>query len=478
MSSKTMRVLLVANPKTTLGFDRIMRLPNLGLCSIAANLDRNICDVKLVDLVIAGRKPGIYLRHLLKQYQPDVVGFSCMIFQYQEALELAKITKEFDKNIKVVMGGYYPTVDYEAILERDDMDYIDFVVRNEGENAFNKLIKELNGKNNFDNVPNLSYRDNGSIRHNPSEDLLHLDEIRLPDRNVRVLKKGFHLYGTPTDVVETSRGCLNKCKFCNIQQMYGRSFRKYKIERVIRDLRDVQKRGAKAVFIADDNITVDGERYKELCQAIIGAKLNSMKYLVQVTIKGIKNTPGLVSLMVKSGVNIVLIGIENVSRDNLDFLDKSIQFKNSETHEVIKEFRKRDVLVGGTFIIGNPGDTEEIIYKNFEYAKNIRVDLPIFLILTPCPKTPVRKELEEQGLITNLDDYSKYDFFQANVKTKYLSSERLHELREEIGFRTFSDPSRAWKLLKNMPLSYTKYFFEYVKNEPQEMIGYVRGIFK
>ncbi len=473
--NKPIRVLLVANPKTIMGFDRVTRLPNLGLCSIAANLDRDICDVKVVDLVLAGRNPRNYLWRLLKEYQPDVVGLSCMIFQYAEALELAKLTRAFNKNIVVVMGGYYPTVDYDVILESDDMNYIDFIVRNEGEIAFNEFIKELNGERNFENVPNLSYRDNGSIKHNPSGCLLNLDEVKLPDRDIRVLKKGFHFFGVPADCVETTRGCVYKCKFCNITQMYGHSFRTYKIDRVITDLKHLYSRGVRSVFITDDNITIDGERYKELCQAIIDAKLNTIRYTVQVSVDGIMRSPGLAEMMIKSGVKMLQLGIESPSRDNLEFLGKKGRFKDSDTHEVVDEFRRHNVTIVGSFIIGNPDDTEESILGNLEYARSIKVDMPLFLILTPFPKTPLREELTKQGLITNPDDYTKYDLFNANVKTKYLTSQRLYELREKLAYKAYNNPAVVRRIFTNMPLAFTKHILKYMMEVPRDFFSYLRG---
>lgn len=475
---KPIRILLVGNPKVVMGFDRIMRLPNLGLCSIAGNLDRNICEANVVDLVVAGRRPRIYFQRLLKKLQPDVVGLSSMHYQCVETLELAKIAKGLNKDTKVVMGGYYPSIDFDMILERDDMHYIDFLIRNEGEVAFNTLIRELHGKHRFENVPNLSYRDNGSIKHNPSGGLLDLNKLKLPDRDVRVIKKGFHFFGVPADCVETSRGCVFKCKFCNITQMYGPSFRTYKIERVIEDLRRLQGRGTKSVFMVDDNITLDGNRYKELCQAIIDAKLDNIRYEVQASVDGIKSTPGLVGMMIKSGVRTLQLGIESAFGDNLDFLGKRDRFKNIDTYEVIKEFRKHNVTVIGTFILGNPDDTEESIFEIFEYARSIDIDMPLFLLLTPYPKTALREELMEQGLITNLDDYSKYDLFQANVKTKHLTSKRLYELREKLAYKAYNNPTVVRRLFKNMPRAYVKHILKYMIEKPGDIVGYFRGAFR
>jgi len=263
-----MRVLLVGSAKKSRGFDRIARLPNLGLSSIAANLDKTICDIKTVDLLVAGKNPSEYYLRLLKKYQPDVVGLSCMSFHYAETIELAKITKKFKQNVIVVLGGYHPTSDYEVILESDDMQFIDYIIRSEGEITFNELVKSLNNGKYINEVPNLSYRDNGSIIHNPVGDLVNLDDLNLPDRNSRILKKGFYLFGYPADVIETSRGCVFDCDFCSINNMYGKSFRKFKIDRVIDDIRDAQSHGAKALMVSDDNITISGKRYMELLSLI------------------------------------------------------------------------------------------------------------------------------------------------------------------------------------------------------------------
>jgi len=473
-----MRVLLVSSPQSVLAFDRITRLPNLGLCSIAANLDRSMCQVKIVDLILAGRKPERYFQSLLKDYRPNVVGFSCMSFQYSHALKLARLTKALDKAIKVVIGGYHPTTEYEAILESDDMDVVDFVIRNEGEVAFKKLIEALSNGNDFSNLPNLSYRKDDSIIHNPVGPLIELNELPLPDRDVRILRKGFHMLGSRADVIETSRGCVFDCNFCSMRSMYGKRFRTYPVTRVLKDIRDAYMHGARSIVIMDDNITVDGKRYKALCEAIIDAKLNHIKYIVQVSVHGLLSTPGLVEKMAESGVKVAFLGIENVMNDNLQFVRKTNQFKIDDVEEVVRELRKRNVVVIGSFIVGNPDDTEESIYANYEYAKRIKIDWPLFLVATPFPKTELRKELSEQGLITNSDDYSKYDLFHVNVRTRKLTSGQLHKIREDIGFKTFSDLSRFWRFMKHFPVFLFRLFFNQLIKEPGEVVGYVRGAFK
>ena len=156
-----MQILLVGSPKKNIGFDRIARLPNIGLSSIASNLDKSICDVKIVDLLVAGRKPHQFYLNLIKKNKPDVVGLSSMSFNYADAIQLAQLTKNFDHKIITVLGGYHATSDYENILQSNDMQYIDYIIRREGEITFNELIRALQNGKKVNSIFNLSYRDNG-----------------------------------------------------------------------------------------------------------------------------------------------------------------------------------------------------------------------------------------------------------------------------------------------------------------------------
>ena len=471
-----MRILLIGSSRTILGFDRVTRLPNLGLNSIASNILDDDIDIKILDLVLVKKKVDEYLLKYIRFYKPDVVGFSCMTFQYDHVIQLVRLIKEYNSQIKIVIGGYHPTVDFENIFESDQKEYIDFILRNEGEITFNLLIEQIRGKRQYHKIPSLSYKDNGTAIHNPVGEVLDLEDVKFPDREKRILNRGFHILGIPADVIETSRGCVNRCRFCSIRQMYGSTFRKYKIERVIRDIRHACDYGARAILLADDNITVDAVRFENICEEIIRHKLNHVKYAVQASIPGLKRAPRLPRLMSEAGVDICFLGIENSLDKTIGFLNtKSIGF--SETKDVIGELQGNGITVIGSFIIGNPDDTREIIIENFRFANNIEVDVPLFLILTPFPKTEIREDLFQQELITNKDDYSKYDLFHANVRTHHLSSQDLEKIRDEIAFKIFRNNTRIWKFVRKYPCFSTRLLLDQIVNEPREVLGYIQGAF-
>src|SRR3970282_2144541 len=103
---------------------------------------------------------------------------------------------------------------------------------------------------------------------------------RLPTRDARLLR-GYTLLGRQVDVVETSRGCTFDCSFCSIIEMRGRNFHAYTFDRVLADIRDARAHGARAVFLVDDNVTLNVRRFEALCRAIVDAGLDDLDSVLQ-----------------------------------------------------------------------------------------------------------------------------------------------------------------------------------------------------
>lgn len=457
------------------GVDLLFRIPNLGLCSLAGNINKKENDVKVVDLIVSGRNPMKYFMKIVKDYSPDIVGFTCMAFQYSDTMKYIRYLKKTNPKIITVLGGYYPTVDYETIIQSDDIKYIDFIIIGEGELSFRKLIDSLNRNKDFSNISGLIYKDGKDILINKERNLSNLEEINFPDRSARLLTKGFYCSGYKADAVETSRGCVYNCSFCCINKMYGKNYRKYSIERIINDIRDAQKFGAEAIMFSDDNITLDGNRFLELCHRIKEEKLNNIKYLVQASINGIKRTPKLPEAMREAGVEWVFLGIENANEKMLSFINKDSQLNQTDTEEVVKSLNRNKIITIGGFILGYPDDTEETLRYNFEFAKRIGVAIPIFNILTPYPNTKIREELLKQNLITNLYDYSKYDCWEVNVRTKYLTTEQIYKIRHELEARYPIEYGTLKELIKRYPLFMLKMLWRFLTFKPKDLYKYFTG---
>ena len=449
-----MKVLLLSSPIVQLDFDRIARLPNLGLASLAAHVD-DLCTVHVADIHgLKGYRD--YVEKLVPGY--DLVGLTAMSFQYHEALALASIAKE--AGAETVFGGYHPTLAAEEIGKSQEANLIDYIIRGEGEATFRELVQaKLDGRG-LQDVLGLSYHREGSGRemvHNPPRPLLKVEEIRRPNRDCRLITRGFYSFDVPIDSVETSRGCTQGCKFCSINLMYGRRFRRFSLERVIEDIQDAEAHGAGSIFFPDDNITLDPRRLERLCQAIIDAGLTHLRYKTQASASGIASSKRLVDKMGEAGFDGVFLGVESINKRNLEFLGKGNMSNDAE--KAVQYLHDNNIIVSTGLIGGNPDDNEEDLWENFHLARRLKADFPIFYISTPYPKTQMRGELEEMGLVTS-SDFTRYDGLHANLKTRHLSAEEVQYITWQMNARYYDG---QWLRYNKVKKIYPKWFAREMK---------------
>jgi radical SAM superfamily enzyme YgiQ (UPF0313 family) len=227
--------------------------------------------------------------------------------------------------------------------------------------------------------------------------------------------------------------------------MYGRTFRRFPIPRVLEDLRDLDRRGVRGVFFVDDNVTIDVPRFKELCDEIARAGLSHLRYIVQASVHGIAKDPALAPRMAAAGFDTVFMGIENAEDANVESLDIAPKLgKNgNETARAVRLLQENGIKAVGGFIVGNPDDDRAAIARTFRYARRLGLDFPIVQCLTPYPRTEMRETLAAAGLVTNPDDLSRYNGYMANVRTRHLTTRQLARAMLVESVRLYFDPGLA-----------------------------------
>ena len=429
-----MRVLLLSMPDSFEHTPSLtMRMPNGALASLAGNLDPQH-SVAVADLVLAQHEVPGTVDRLLATHQPDVVGLSVMTFQRRTALRLIARIRARRADALVVAGGYDPSLAPE-VYETPDSG-VDVIVRGEGDLIFRDLLRALETRAPLDSVPGISYRAGRTFARTAPRPVSRLgDEIRPPNRAARVLD-GYTMLGRKVDIVETSRGCTYDCSFCSIIEMRGRNFHTWPVERVVADIADAKARGARAIFLVDDNITLNVARFRALCDAIVGAGLHDIDYIVQGMTSAIASAgDDLARAMRAAGFRYVFLGIENVLDQDLAFLRAAAKNAQREggrttgsaTQRAVDLLHRHGMFVVGGLIVGNPGDTRESIEANLDFARK-HVDWPYIQHPTPYPGTPMTKDFRDRGLIVS-DDVTEYDGTTAVVRTESLSAEDIEFMR-------------------------------------------------
>lgn len=170
--------------------------------------------------------------------RPDIVGFSCYVWNSSLSLAFAKEVKELFPDTLVVFGGpNFPVDPDEQRAALQATPWVDFFIVKEAEHAFAKLVQAWHeGSTESDalceHVPNLVYLDSqGNLKVSRDiERLLNLEIIPSPYLSGRLDE---FLDGQLLPVIQTARGCPFSCAFCTEGQGYWSKVR-HKPKHVVR----------------------------------------------------------------------------------------------------------------------------------------------------------------------------------------------------------------------------------------------------
>jgi len=416
IDESTLRVLLINPnyPKAYMyGPQASIVFPPLGLEYIAAYI-KDIADVHILD----SRLKTVNLKVIekkIEQFQPDYVGISCNYSsQIYIALRIAGIAKTYGS--RTVVGGWHPTLVPGETLESHS---VDIIVRGEGEITFRELIQN----NSPIRISGLSYKQDGKQIHNPDRELMNLKHIRSPLHHIRSAKANYNFFGLSVDCLETSRGCPYSCNFCSIHYFYKNTYRKRKIQDIIKELHSCEiNNRVSIIYFIDDNFLGNQKFVVELCNAIIQNGINKY-FMAQVRVDTIVNHPEVLKKMADAGFIYLFLGLESFSDQTLEKLNKRIKFK--EIKSALRILHDLGYIIQGNIILGaNIEDTKQDLETTIEIAKTLDIDLPTFSLLTPFPGTKLMEQvLKEDLLLTR--DWRDFNWSVPVIKYQHLSSDDL-----------------------------------------------------
>ncbi|MFX1502881.1 MAG: B12-binding domain-containing radical SAM protein [Promethearchaeota archaeon] len=432
VDKKIQRVALVNPNFITKSITDKFTLPALGLEYIAANII-DLVIVKIINGKVRNLKISQIMRELIA-FKPDIVGISCCYtIGINFALKIAKESKKL--GYSVVLGGWHPNFEYKEILKYP---FVDIIARGEGEITFREIIENRD----LENIKGISYKNNGKLFNNPDRPLFKdLDKLPFPARNLRDKKSYFQAFQMPIDVIETSRGCPHRCIFCNIHLFYRGTYRTKSPERVIKELKIIaSKNQRKNVFIVDDNFTANIKRVEKICDRIIEEGIQ-LDFICQSRIDVIKNNPQIIKKMSKAGFWLFFLGIESFSQKSLNNIQKQVQFR--DILEAIKILHENDILIIGSMLVGSKlEEEEEDIDQMINIVKKLRIDFPLYSIMTPLPGTQFRKHLIENKIEIS-PNWSEYNFTTAVNSLTNLSKDKVEQLLSKAYYYGYFH--RGWK---------------------------------
>lgn len=375
------------------------------------------------------------------------VGFSVYIWNVNIVLE---ILKQLNKDKTIILGG--PEVSYESIhfLKTTQAD---FIIKGEGEIAFESLLTAINNNTSFKDIPSLSYKLNNEYHSNPIEEIKDLSLIKSP----HFFKEDIPHIKNRINYIESSRGCPYKCSYC--LSSLEKTVRFFPVETVEKTILYLMNNGAKTIKFLDRTFNANKNTLRllefiinndnhhtvfqfEITGDILDPKIihflnvNARKGLFRFEI-GIQSTNDLTNKLVdriqdknKLFSNIQLIEEGGVIACHLDLIaglpkENKESFKNT-FNEVFKLGSKELQLGFLKMLRGTKIRNEDQLY-GYTYKQNAPYEITMNNDLSP-------EDIKEIHLVEHmLEIYHNKGYFKENMKNILLSKENPYEFFLQIG---------------------------------------------
>lgn len=342
--------------------------------------------------------------------KPDVVAFSCYIWNMEFVNRLAELIKLVDPKIEILYGG--PEVSYEGkeFLENHEGEY---VIVGEGEKTFREFVLYKLGEGKIEDIKGLNYKRDGKVFENPKRPEMDMNELVFPYTYEEDINNKIVYY-------EASRGCPFKCKYCLSSVMHGVRF--LDVERVKKELKYFMERGLKLVKFVDRTFNCNREYTVELLKYLSEQDTETRFHfevaadlLTEEQIEILNNAP--------KGRFQLEVGVQTTNNEVLHNINRYITYENIK-EKVLKVAAGKNVMQHLDLIAGLPGENLESFKKSFNDVHAIRPDEIQLGFLKLLKGSSMREEAEKWGIV-----YSPYAPYEI-IRSKDISYEELLLLKK------------------------------------------------
>ncbi len=356
----------------------------IGIYYVAAVLKEKNYDVEILNWQTLGRTPE-KIREVLAGRRPDVIGFSILQANRWGGIEISRVAKQVNPDIKIVFGGITPTFLWKHFLTH--FPEIDYVVRGEGEYTFLKLVQCIEKRDfkKIRDIRGIAYRKKKKpVKNRDAESIKDLDELPNPAQ-----------YFTYEHLALT-RGCPGNCTFCGSPKFWGQRVRFHSADYFVDQLELIYKRGVTFFLFSDDTFTFKKQRVIEICRQIIERGLNITWFAIS-RVNFI--TEEVVIWMRKAGCIQISFGVESGSPKIREALNKKIS--NDQIRNAFRITIQHGILARAYIIFGCPGETRETIQESIDLINKIKPLVVIFHVLVLFPGTALYAAFKDKFNISD-----------------------------------------------------------------------------
>ena len=472
MAIMKMNKILLINPPWNIFFNQEGSYAPLGLCCIAAVLEKKGYNTKIFNCDLTSdnfrltslktmndskdsfadcvdkEKHPIWqeIRKCLKEESPDIIGISVLTSKHTIALKIAVIAKSINPNMKIIFGGVHPSILPDEALKEVVVDY---VVRGEGEETILELLNALENDAEIDGIKGVSFRKNGAIVHNEDRDLVKcLDDLGFPARHL--IMNSEEMAPIHFGRIFATRGCPYSCIFCSAHKIWTRKVRYRTPENVVDEMILMKaKHGTRLFIFDDDSFTINRKYIEKLC-GLLKEKCSNIFWRCETRADLVDDK--IIKTMKKAGCVSISVGAESGNNEILKKIKKGVTVE--QIKKAVSIIKQNGIMVNVFFMLGFPWETEREINDTLALMKDLRPDGEVgavYSLVTPYYGTELYKECEDMKVLPSNKKWDSYYHQNAEIHLcKGINKDRYTDLVVEAGkiFDEYNRFNRIKMLLK------------------------------
>ena len=412
-----MKILLINPPHLAIG-SRVPKeqLPPLGLLSIGGPLIDSGYEVILLDADYSNMKLERIVRETLK-HQPEMVlmGHSGSTTAQPIIDEISKNIKLFFPEVKIIVGGVFPTYHWFEILR--DNPAIDFIVCGEGEAVCLDLVRAIEKNTSLKEVKGIAFRigeEAVPYKTPAAEPIQNLDAYRVGWELMNGYRYSY--WGNKKAVVvQFSRGCPYPCNYCG-QSLFWQKWRHRDPVKFAKELAMLHREYGIEVFnFADENPITNKKVWKAFLEAVIAENV-SLILVGSARADNIVRDADILHLYKKAGFERFLLGIESYDESTLQLIKKKGTVNKDK--EAIHLLRKHNILSMATYVVGFSDEKLIDYWHGLQQILEYDPDQIQLLYATPHKWTPYYHLVEDKDIVQ--PDQRKWDYKHQVLASPYL----------------------------------------------------------
>lgn len=329
---------------------------------------------------------------LICSFKPDIVFVSCFAFCYAgQTLDLGHEIKQIIPSLPIIAGGPGVSVHPEFFLQKNN---IDIALTGDAESGIPLFLKAFRKKElPYSLVPNLYWKENGSIRHSHVKKKAAREDLSFAWNITSETKKKVYISAS------FSRGCIKKCRFCT--HWAENEMLTVPVEKSKQGIKDIKRQTGEngkeiCIIFEDDNLLLEPEYFFTLL-ALFKKELHAASFFVETGIDYTLLTPRLLKKLIHSGLKRVNLSLGST---NIKLLEsENREYSLSRYESLLKVMEKEGISSITYFICGFKGETREIVAQNLTYIAK-KPTLSGISLFYPVPGLP---DFQDRKLFYNHD---------------------------------------------------------------------------